>query len=101
MFRILSLDGGIMGAFSAGVLSAFEKVCRDETGRGLADQFDLITGTSIGGITAIGLGLGATPERLLELYRQHGASIFPRGSGAKGWLPEFFRNLFGPKYTSD
>jgi len=55
-FRILSLDGGgIMGAFSAGVLATFEKV----TGRRIVEHFDLITGTSTGGIIAIGLAMGA------------------------------------------
>jgi patatin-like phospholipase/acyl hydrolase len=102
VFRILSLDGGgIMGAFTAGVLSAFDKVARDETGKDVADQFDLITGTSIGGITAIGLGMGATPDRILQLYRQEGAGIFPRASGVTGWAGGFFHSLFGPKYTSD
>jgi uncharacterized protein len=101
-FRILSLDGGgIMGAFSAGVLSAFEEICRQETGRVLTEQFDLITGTSIGGITAVGLGMGGTIDQILKLYRDRGTRIFPRGSGVEGWLPEFFRNLFGPRYTSD
>ena len=57
-FRILSLDGGgIMGAFSVSVLATFEKV----TGRkGVVEYFDLITGTSTGGIIAIGLAMGAS-----------------------------------------
>jgi uncharacterized protein len=90
-----------MGAFSAGVLSAFEEVIRQETGKAIAEQFDLITGTSIGGISAVGLGMGGTIDQILKLYRDRGSRIFPRGSGVEGWLPEFFRNLFGPKYTSD
>ena len=101
-FRILSLDGGgIMGAFTASVLSTFEEICRKETGQGLAHQFDLITGTSIGGINAIGLGFGATTEDLLTLFRDRGARIFPGASGMKRWLPGFFRNLIGPKFKPD
>jgi len=101
-FRILSLDGGgIMGAFGASVLSAFEEDCRHHTGKGLVDQFDMITGTSTGGIIAIGLGLGGTAEQILGLYRERGARIFPPASGLGGWLPGFFRNLLGPKYRPD
>ena len=101
-FRILSLDGGgIMGAFGAAVLTEFEDDCRRLTGKGLADQFDLITGTSTGGIVAIGLGMGAPAEQILGLYRNRGHRIFPRASGLKGWLPGFFRNLIGPKYSPD
>ena len=51
MFRILSLDGGgIKGAFTASVLATLEH----DTGRSAVEHFDLITGTSIGGIIAIG-----------------------------------------------
>src|SRR5271166_6871541 len=51
-FRILSLDGGgIMGAIPASALAAFEQA----TGRRIVEHFDLITGTSTGGIIAIAL----------------------------------------------
>ena len=54
-FRILSLDGGgVRGAFSAAVLAALEQ----ETGQSVVEHFDLITGTSTGGILALGLALG-------------------------------------------
>jgi patatin-like phospholipase/acyl hydrolase len=58
-FRILALDsGGIKGAFTAAVLVA-GKTTRL---RG-QDRFDMITGTSTGGILAIGLGWGCAGER--------------------------------------
>jgi len=57
-FRILSIDGGgIMGAFAASVLATFER----EIGRKIVEHFDLITGTSTGGIIAIGLAMGVSP----------------------------------------
>ena len=57
-FRILSLDGGgIMGAFGAAALAELEVASHQQTGKGLVDQFDLITGTSTGGIIAIALVL--------------------------------------------
>ena len=54
-FRVLSLDGGgIRGAFSAACLAKLES----SVGRPITDYFDLITGTSTGGIIALALGLG-------------------------------------------
>ena len=66
-YRILSLDGGgIMGAFSAAVLATFEKVA----GRRIVEHFDLITGTSTGGIIAIGLAMGASPRKSARSTRR-------------------------------
>lgn len=98
-FRILSLDGGgIMGAFTSSVLATYEKKCKQRTGKGLVDHFDLITGTSTGGIIAIGLAMGATAEQILSFYSDRGARIFPRTGGVGGWL-RTFRNLFRPKFS--
>lgn len=98
-FRILNLDGGgMMGAFSASVLATYEKECRERTGKDLVDHFDLITGTSTGGIIAIGLAMGATAEQILKFYSERGAKIFPRAGGAGGWL-KGFRDLFRPKFS--
>ena len=53
--KILAIDGGgIKGAFPAAFLAAVEET----TGKRIADYFDLIAGTSTGGIVALGLGLG-------------------------------------------
>jgi patatin-like phospholipase/acyl hydrolase len=93
-FRILSLDGGgIKGAFTAAVLAALEK----QTGCRVVDHFDLIAGTSTGGILAIGLGLGFPAEDLLQFYIDRGPEIFP-STGPKsrlGWL----RQIFQPKHS--
>jgi patatin-like phospholipase/acyl hydrolase len=62
-FQILSLDGGgIKGLYSAAVLAKIE----DDLGVTVADHFDLIVGTSTGGIIALGLGAGFRPR---EQYR--------------------------------
>ncbi|WP_449253196.1 CBASS cGAMP-activated phospholipase [Brevundimonas naejangsanensis] len=45
----------------------------DSAGR----YFDLITGTSTGGIIALGLSVGLRASDILEMYREHGALIFP------------------------
>lgn len=95
MFRVLSLDGGgIKGAFTASVLATLE----EDTGRAAVDHFDLITGTSTGGIIAIGLGLGLSARKICDFYSQKGATIFPGTSlvqRARGVL----RQLFGPKHS--
>lgn len=95
MFRILSLDGGgIKGAFTASVLATLE----EDTGQAVVDHFDLITGTSTGGILAIGLGLGIPAREILNFYADKGPTIFPGTSlvqRAKGVL----RQLWGPKHS--
>jgi patatin-like phospholipase/acyl hydrolase len=95
MFRILSLDGGgIKGAFTASVIATLEK----DTGRSAVDHFDLITGTSTGGIIAIGLGLGISAQEIMNFYLEKGASIFPgtsRIQRTRGRL----RQLFKPKHS--
>ena len=94
-FRILSLDGGgIMGAFSAAVLATFEKV----TGRRIVEHFDLITGTSTGGIIAIGLAMGASAQEVCSFYETRGPQIFPAGGGMGGWI-RLLRNLVRPKFS--
>ncbi|MRS05906.1 patatin, partial [bacterium] len=79
-FQILSLDGGgIKGLFSAAVLAAIEEDLR----LNIVDHFDLIAGTSTGGIIAIGIGLGMSPREIVEFYLREGPKIFPRWLGTK------------------
>lgn len=85
-FQILSLDGGgIKGIFSAAVLAHLE----GDLGIRVADHFDLITGTSTGGIIALGLGLGMRPREILRFYVEHGPAIFPAGLSRR-----FYRSKF-------
>lgn len=75
MRRILTIDGGgIKGVFPAAFLTTLEQRLPCP----VADYFDLIAGTSTGGIIAIGLGLGLTAENVLDLYKLYGARIFAR-----------------------
>ena len=81
-FKILSIDGGgIRGIIPAMILAEIER----RTGRRIAELFDLIAGTSTGGILALGLtrpGDGRTPMysavELLKLYDEEGPNIFSR-----------------------
>jgi hypothetical protein len=70
--RMLCLDGGgVLGAFSVAFLAAIEA----ELGRPIGGYFDLIAGTSTGGILAVALGMGLKASDVLELYQEHGAEI--------------------------
>lgn len=42
----------------------------------MVEYFDLIVGTSTGGIVALGLGLGLSAERILKLYEELGPFVF-------------------------
>ncbi len=72
-FKILAVDGGgIRGIYPAKYLAELEK----EVEEPLCRYFDLIAGTSTGGIIAIALGLEIPAARILELYKSKGAEIF-------------------------
>ena len=75
-FRILSIDGGgIRGVYPATFLAGLEQ--RYLGGESVARYFDLIAGTSTGGILAVGLGAGITAVELRDLYVGRGCEIFP------------------------
>lgn len=91
MFKILSIDGGgIKGVFPAAFLAELEKTFGCPTYR----YFDLITGTSTGGIIALGLGLGLPAAEITEFYKEHGPKIFSKPKGKVG-------SFFGDKYSPD
>ena len=80
MQKVLSIDGGgIRGIIPAMLLAEIE----GRTGRRIAEMFDLVAGTSTGGILALGLtkpGQDNKPEysakKLIELYETEGGKIF-------------------------
>lgn len=80
--RILSIDGGgIKGVFPASFLTAVEESLPTSIG----SYFDLIVGTSTGGIIALGLGIGFTAREILDFYETHGSQIFG-GNRLKNWV---------------
>jgi hypothetical protein len=83
-FRILSLDGGgIRGVFPAAFLARIEEHLEHPIGH----YFDLIAGTSTGGIIAIGLGLGLSAGSILKLYAEQGPAIFDQAhSAVENWI---------------
>jgi patatin-like phospholipase/acyl hydrolase len=77
--RILCIDGGgILGTFPAAFLAGLEQHLE---GRPIGSHFDLIAGTSTGGIIAIGLAMGLRASDLLDLYEKRGPEIFGQGRG--------------------
>jgi hypothetical protein len=82
LFTILSIDGGgIRGIIPAIILAEIER----RTGRRIAELFDLIAGTSTGGILALGLTVPQQPKgtgprfsasQLVGFYEQDGKEIF-------------------------
>lgn len=103
MKRILSIDGGgIRGTFPAAFLAALE----DDLDHPIGSYFDLIAGTSTGGIIAIALALGIPAKEIQALYETHGPAIFDQDqSGVLAWLTKWRQNLrwaaWGPKYETD
>lgn len=72
-FRILSIDGGGMkGVFPAKYLSDVE----EQVSKPLHQYFDLIAGTSTGGIIALGLANNIPAKEILGLYLERGEDIF-------------------------
>ena len=103
-FKVLSIDGGgIRGIIPAKILAEIER----RTGKRIFQLFDLIAGTSTGGILALGLTkpnvcqpetAEFTAEELIGMYRENGRRIFYEPT-----LERFtdVDDLVRPKYSSD
>jgi uncharacterized protein len=96
--KVLSIDGGgIRGIIPAIVLSALQ----ERLGQDLWQAFDLIAGTSTGGIIALGIGTAChdgqpySPRELIDLYVQNGPSIFSKS------ILTSEKELVLPKYSPD
>lgn len=92
--RVLSIDGGgIRGLLPAIVLAEIEA----RTQRPLSELFDLVVGTSTGGIIGIGLAHGLSAAELAEFYPKFGRRIFGGASERPGWQKRLFgsEDLFG------
>ena len=98
--RILTIDGGgIRGIIPGTVLHEIEQI----TGKRIAELFDIIAGTSTGGILALGLTIpGAngkpkyTAEEILGIYGKNGGRIFK-----KGGLLKKLQGLFDESYDKE
>jgi patatin-like phospholipase/acyl hydrolase len=97
-FRILALaGGGYLGLYTATVLAEIE----DRAGEPLGRRFDLIAGTSVGGILAIALAFEIPMTTIRQIFLEKGTRIFSsRGlpSSTIGKLRDLSRSVLGPKY---
>lgn len=115
--RILSLDGGgVRGIIPAHVMLAVEHTLK----RPIAHTFDIVAGTSIGGIMALMIAQRAAPDsdlprrsarEVLQLFRDNAPRIF-QGNGitfngmlasryAPDGLRDFLHEMFGDEMLSD
>jgi patatin-like phospholipase/acyl hydrolase len=94
--KVLSIDGGgIRGIIPAIIIDALQQ----RLGKEPRQTFDLIAGTSTGGIITVGIGTACnngkpySPQQLVDLYVENGAAIFQKNA----LTPE--RELVLPKYS--
>ncbi|MES2410610.1 MAG: CBASS cGAMP-activated phospholipase [Bacteroidota bacterium] len=73
-FKILSIDGGgIKGLYSSTILAEFEEKYNCQ----ISDYFDMICGTSTGGLIALALSLKIPASEICSFYETEGSKIFP------------------------
>jgi patatin-like phospholipase/acyl hydrolase len=111
-FQVLALDGGgVKALFAADVLARIE----EDLGVSIRDTFDLIAGTSAGGIIALALGAGFSPAEIVEDYQSLVNRVFPPSRRRKVRLPlrllrttyqqeplrEALHELLGPRLLGD
>lgn len=74
VFKILAVDGGgIKGLYSAALLNEFEKKYGN-----LTDYFDLLCGTSTGGLITLALASGQSTDNIIDFYVNSGPKIFKK-----------------------
>ncbi len=97
-FRILSLSGGgYLGLYTAVVLAELEKQLGEPLGR----RFDLVAGTSVGGLLAMAVAFELPLSVIADLFKTRGEEVFSGRdlpSGAMTRLLDLTRSVMGPKY---
>ena len=82
-FKILSIDGGgIKGLYSSTILEHLES----KFGGSCSDYFDMICGTSTGGLIALALSQKIPASEISKIYTKHGKDIFPKQNKLVGLL---------------
>ena len=93
-FQILSFDGGgIKGIFSIAFLTKLQKDLKIDN---IMQHFDMVAGTSTGGIIALGLASGLSSEEILNFYLKDGKHIFKKIK----LFSELKRCLWCPKFSN-
>lgn len=98
VFRVLCVDGGgVRGYLSAKVLANIEQYLNSATNtkEPIGARFDLIAGTSAGGIIALGLAYGLTASAIATFFEENSARIFPSHQ-----KKNYVARKFAPAYSS-
>ncbi|MFQ1040748.1 CBASS cGAMP-activated phospholipase [Gilliamella sp. CG16] len=99
-FRILALSGGgYRGLYTAKVLADIEEYLNDQSDSKdryiyIGEYFDLVTGTSIGGILALAVAYRIKMKDVVKLFKEKGATIFCKQKRS-------FWKIVKAKYTQD
>jgi hypothetical protein len=93
-FKILSVDGGgIKGLYSSTILEHLEQRFGS-----MSDYFDMICGTSTGGLIALCLALKLPAKEISKIYSEQGNKIFPH----RTWLGGIVRQtIWKGKYSDE
>lgn len=100
-FQVLALSGGgFLGLYSVTVLAEIEKL----QGRSVASSFDLLAGTSVGGIVALGLAADTPANAIQAAFERHGQQIFsnrPPPTTPFGAFRDILRGACSSKYEAE
>ena len=111
-FKILSVDGGgIKGLYSSSILEHLERKFNGNC----SDYFDLLCGTSTGGLIVVALSLKISAGEVSKIIEKHGHEIFPKqnkfvsffrqtlwkGKFSDEPLKKVLTNLFGERTIAD
>jgi patatin-like phospholipase/acyl hydrolase len=100
-FHILSLSGGgFLGLYSISVLAGLE----EHVGAPIARHVDLLAGTSVGGIIALGLAAEVPAAAIKAAFERNGTSIFshrPAPVTKLEVMRDLYRALWKPKYQAE
>jgi hypothetical protein len=89
-FQILALSGGgYRGLYTAKIIADIEK----HIDAPFASRFDLLAGTSVGGILAMALALEIPAAEIVELFECHGNEIFKKRLSLRGLM----RSPYSPR----
>lgn len=93
-FRVLALSGGgVRGLYTAAFLAKVEEL----SGKRFLNHFDLVVGTSTGGLIALAIGFGQSVESVRDFYWGRAPHLFRSPTLPFGL--DRIRQLFRPKHN--
>jgi uncharacterized protein len=100
-FNVLSLSGGgFLGLYTVSVLAGLEEAA----GKPIARHFDLLAGTSVGGIIALGLAAQVPASKIKAAFEDNGGRIFSDRAAPVTRIQilwDLVRYVSKPKYQAD